>query len=425
MSTAEIASPLTLQPEALRCPHRYFDQLRTEAPVTWLEELECFAVTRYADVVDILRRPREFSSRRVGGTKALSRFNALAVELFGDSPELQNLLASAVMVAGEPVLLNADPPVHAQQRALVNRAFTPRRVQSLEPEMREIANALIDEFVDRGSCEFVREFAVGLPLLVISRTLGLPDEELPTLKAWSDNAVLGTGNHDVRKEDVSAMLRSTVEMFNYFTARIGDTRQRRTPGLIDGLVDAAASADVAQPDSALVGMLTQLLVAGNETTTKLLSSGILLLLQQPDVMARVRADYSVIPPFVEEVLRLEPPVMAMFRYATAATEVCGVPIPEGSDLWLVFSSANRDDAEFPEAAKVDLTRSNATTHLSFSQGPHYCVGAALSRAETRIAFETLLDRLADLELAPGNTLDYDESYMFHGLKELHITFRRR
>jgi cytochrome P450 len=192
MSTAETASPLTLQPEALRCPHRYFDQLRAESPVTWLEELECFAVTTYADVVDILRRPTEFSSRRVGGTKALNRFNALAVELFGESPELQSLLASAVMVAGEPVLLNADPPIHAQQRALVNRAFTPRRVQRLEPEMREITNALIDGFVDRGSCESVREFAVGLPLLVITRTLGLPEEELATLKSWSDNALLGT-----------------------------------------------------------------------------------------------------------------------------------------------------------------------------------------------------------------------------------------
>jgi cytochrome P450 len=146
---------------------------------------------------------------------------------------------------------------------------------------------------------------------------------------------------------------------------------------------------VTHADAALAGMLTQLLVAGNETTTKLLSSGLLLLLQRPDLMARLQADHSLIPAFVEEVLRLEPPLLAIFRYATAATEVGGVPIPEGSDLWLVFSSANRDDSEFPEAATVDLTRSTAQTHLSFGQGPHYCVGAALSRAEAPLCQDDL------------------------------------
>jgi cytochrome P450 len=166
-------------------------------------------------------------------------------------------------------------------------------------------------------------------------------------------------------------------------------------------------------------------VAGNETTTKLLSSGMLLLLQQPELVALVQSDYSLIPSFVEEVLRLEPPVMAIFRYATADTEVHGVPIPEGSDLWLVYASANRDEEAFVHATTVDLARSDARAHLSFGQGPHFCVGAALSRTESRIAFETLFDRLADFRLARGSALDYDESYMFHGLKRLDLQFSRR
>jgi cytochrome P450 len=358
-----------------------------------------------------------------GGTKAFQDFQSIAMELFGESEEMGRLLASTVHIAGDPILVNADPPAHTRQRALVNRAFTPRKVKALEGDIRKLANRLIDDFSSRGRCELVQEFAVGLPLVVIIRALGLPESDLPTLKKWSDDVFLVIGNHRIAREHVVRTLYSQVEMINYFSKQIAECRRAPRDGFINDLVRAGLNDDQPFTEAEMIAILIQFLTAGNETTTKLLASSMLLLLQQPALMARVQADSSLIPAVLEEALRLEPPVMTMFRQATVDTQIGGVPIPAGSDVWMVFGSANRDESEFSEPETVDLDRPNAQAHLAFGHGAHFCLGAALSRTEARIALETLLDRLSDIELAPNNSFDYDESYIFHGLKELHLTFR--
>jgi cytochrome P450 len=423
----EVTNPapsiLSLDPEALRCPHFFFDRLTEDSPAAWVEDLQAFAVTGHADVLDVLRQPTVFSSRMGGGSQAFQGFQSIAMELYGESEEMRRLLASTVHVAGDPILVNADPPAHTRQRALVNRAFTPRKVKALETDIRNLANRLVDGFATRGYCEFVDEFAVGLPLVVIVRALGLPESDLPILKQWSDDVFLVIGNHRIAREHVVRALHSQVEMINYFSQQIAECRRAPRVGFINDLVCAGLNDDEPFTEAEMIAILMQFLTAGNETTTKLLASSMLLLLRQPDLLAEVRADYSLIPALLEEALRLEPPVLSMFRQATEDTQIGGVPIPAGSDVWMIFGSANRDESEFSEPPTIDLTRPNAQAHLAFGHGAHYCLGAALSRAEGRIALETLFDRLSDIKLGTNNTFAYEESYIFHGLKELHLTFR--
>ena len=422
----DVAAPhyaplLALEPDAVRCPYPYFEKLRAESPVTWIEELGCFAVTRYTDVLEVVRNHELFSSAMPTGPKVMADMLPLLQQLIMESEELRPLVEKGFAISAANVLLNADPPVHDRQRGLVNRAFTPRKVRQLEPAIRDIADRLIDGFVDKGGCEFVSEFAVGLPLTVIATELGVEDGDLPSFKRWSDAFVAVIGNHHLTKDDLAELVQGQAAFLAYFTEKIEERRADPRDDLISDVVHA--SIEGAEPLSTIemLAMFSQFLVAGNETTTKLLASTMLLLLQHPAVMARVRADRSLIPGMIEESLRLEAPVQGLFRVARRDTEIAGVPIPAGSSVWVVYASANRDRDEFETGDGFDPEQSTAR-HLSFGQGVHFCLGAALSRAEARIAFEALFDRLDDIRLAAGNTFTYEPSYALHGLKELRLTF---
>lgn len=416
---------LELEPEAVRCPHPYFERLREESPVVWIEELSCYAVTRHADALEVLRNPELFSSRMPTGPKAMNETMAVLQELLMGSPEMQQVFTEGLALGVTSVLLNADPPMHDRQRNLVNRAFSPRRVQSMERGIREIADGLIDRFVDAGRCEFVHDFAVGLPLTVIAGALGVPDADLATFKRWSDDFVVAIGNHLLTKERLGEMLKSQVEFYEYFTKKIEERQAQPGDDLISDVVMARIDGTEPLSTQEMLGMFSQFLVAGNETTTKLLASAMLRLLEDPEMMARVRADRALIPGVVEEALRLEAPVQGLFRVATADTHVGGVAIPGGSSLWVLYASANRDACEFPEPDQLNPERPNSKAHLSFGQGVHYCLGASLARAEARVGFEAIFDRLDDIQLAPGCSLDYEPSYILRGLQQLPLRFSAR
>jgi cytochrome P450 len=421
MSACPITPLLELQPAAVACPYPYFDQLRDEAPVAWIEQLGCFAVTRHADALEVLRNPELFSSRAPTGPKAMGDTMVLLQELFQEREDLHSVLIEGAMAGQLAVLLTADPPVHDRQRALVSRAFTPRRVRLLEPRIRAIAEGLVDQFIERKRCEFISEFAVGLPLTVIAEGLGIPDGDMAAFKQWSDDFVVAIGNHRLTKDRLAEMLKSQVAFGHYFTERIEERRLDPRDDLISDVVHARIDGTEPLTTPEMLGMFSQFLVAGNETTTKLLGSALLLLLRQPDLLARVRADRTLIPGMVEEALRLESPVQGLFRVANQSTELGGVPIPAGSSIWVVYAAANRDGGLFVDPSVADPDREEKG-HLAFGHGIHFCLGAALSRTEARIAFETLFDRLGDIRLAEDNQLEYEESYALHGLKELWIEF---
>ncbi len=343
---------------------------------------------------------------------------------------------------GVPTLLTNDPPSHTRFRNLVNKAFSPKRVAQMEGDILRIAEELVDAFAADGEVELVSQFAVPLPLTVIADALGVDRADMPAFKRWSDDSVAPLSGLLTEERKVECA-RSRVEMQRYMVARIEERRAERRDDLLSDLVHARLDAEVAVADGTegaageggpgdgagelltiaeLLNVIEQLLVAGNETTTKLITSGMLLLLEQPAEMAKVRADPELIGNLVEEALRYESPVQMLFRTTTTDVEVAGVAIPAGAACLVVYGSANRDDGHFPGAADFDVERANARTHLAFGQGPHFCVGAALARAEARIGFRVLLDRLDDLAVAPVNTYERELSMVLRGWKALHLTF---
>jgi len=345
--------------------------------------------------------------------------------LLADDPELAARMVR--MRGGTRVLLSADPPDHARQRKLVNRAFTPPKVRELEPRIREVANQLVDEFIGRGEVDLVPEFGVPLPLTIIAEALGVADDELPKFKKWSDDFVALIGNHDIGADELRAVLLSQFEFFEYFGAKIAERRLAPGIDLISDLVTATID-DAPLSDDEILAMLNQFLVAGNETTTKLIASSVRLLLDDPAHIDALRADPGLIPGFVEESLRLEPPVQGLYRTATVDTEIGGVPIKAGEHLMLVYAAGNRDEDKFVDAPTIDPCRPAVMSHLAFGHGEHFCVGSALARAEGRIALEVLLDRLDDLRYADGvepGSLQYERSYVLHGLHALPIAFAAR
>ena len=425
MSVGEVTRVFALEPHALRCPYPHYDRVREEQPVVYVPEIECWLVTRYADIVQVARNPQTFSSLMPTGP-VLARQQTEAVHaLLSDEPELAERLKR--LRGGVRVLLSADPPDHVRQRKLVNRAFTPPKVKALEPRITEVANQLVDAFAPRGRAELVHEYGVLLPLTIIAECLGVPDADLPQFKQWSDDFVAVIGNHAMSRDQLRSLLLSQYEFYEYFGTKVAERRADPRTDLISDLVEARID-DEPLRDEEVLAMLNQFLVAGNETTTKLIASSVRLLLQEPERMAALRADPEAIAAFVEEALRLEPPVQGLYRTAVTDTEVGGVPIGAGQHLMLVYAAGNRDAARFAQPACLDPDRPHLMSHLAFGSGEHFCLGAALARAEGRIALEVLLDRLDDLRPDDGvdlDRLDYEASYVLHGIRRLPVAFTAR
>jgi cytochrome P450 len=413
-----------LEPEAVRCPYPTFEWLRREAPVIWVDEIESFVVTRYEDIAWVLKRPELFSSTAATGP-VLARQMADGVAAILAEPQDERLgpVLSRVNRMGVKVLLSADPPLHRRQRNLVNRAFTQRRVRQSEPAIRALAEELVDRFPDQGPVEFVAAFAVPLPLSVIADRLGVPRADLPAFKRWSDDFTVAIGNHHLGPEELKAMLLSQAEFFAYFEAMV--EQRRAVPG--DDLLSELANARLPDGDALsmaeLLGMLNQFLVAGNETTTKLLASAVCRLAGDSVLCDRLRSDPALIEPFVEEVLRLEAPVQGLYRTAIEDCTVGGHPVPAGASLWLAYASGNHDGTVFASPEEIDLQRDYSPPHLSFGFGEHFCLGAALARAEARIGLTVLLERFSHLSLDPANRFDFEPSYALHGLRELWLDYR--
>ena len=410
---SDITQQILVSPEVLECPYPFFERVRNEAPVHQTP-LGFWLVSRYDDVMAVVRDTERFSSNM------RNSFTAPA-----PSDELRAIQAEAYPSVN--TLLTNDPPSHTQFRALVNKAFTPKRVAQLEGEIRQIANDLIDRWADTGRVELVSEFAVGLPLTVIADALGVDRADMPAFKRWSDDSVAPLSGM-LSPERQLECARSRVEMQRYMAERCRERETDPRDDLLSDLVQARfdsgerAGEQLSMPE--LLNVIEQLLVAGNETTTKLIAAGMLALLEHPAQMAAVLADRSLIPNLVEEALRYESPVQMLPRVAKVDVEVGGVAVPAGSILMMMYGCANRDDARYPGAAAFDITRDNARTHLAFGQGPHFCPGAALARSEARIAFELLFDRCADwaLDTSVDAPTHRELSMTLRGLSALHLTY---
>jgi cytochrome P450 len=349
-------------------PHPLYARLRAEAPVAWNEERGFWALSKHAHVQAVENDHDTFCAGR-----------GILVEEIGTT------------YASPPTIMHSDPPVHTRYRRLVQPAFKPSGVRALEPVVRARTKALVERFEDGAATDVVTLLSVPLPLQVISEILGVPDDEWERCYEWSEAVIPGATDWP---EERRAQLMT--DMVQYLVGAAKDRRARPRDDVLTQLAQVEFDGERLSDDE--LGMfLVQLLVAGNETTRDLISSGLLAFADHGGQWGRLRADRSLVPSAVEEMLRWSSPVVSFMRTATRAAEVGGVPIAEGEPVLMLFASANRDEDAFGPGASVFDVGRHPNPHLAFGQGNHFCLGAALARLEGRVVLEELLDRFSDVE----------------------------
>lgn len=411
---------------AIACPYPAFAELRADDPISFNDTLGAWVVTRYDDVTAVLHDTERFSSLMPTGPQTVGGALATGMaELMADPDMAETFEVVMGNRSRAAVLLNADPPEHRRQRILVNAAFRPSNIKALEDRMVEVAHELLDDVVGepgaRDSAEIIQRFCVLFPMTIIASALGVGDDDLARFKRWSDDIVMPVGNHSPSVEQVRGYLVSSREFADYFRDKLAERRVTPKDDVISDVANAELDGEQLT-EAEMLSMLQQFLVAGNETTTNLLSNIIRHFAERPELQERIRSDRSLIPGLVEEALRYEAPVGGLFRQAKVDVEVGGTPIAAGDHCWLLYASANRDDERFPDPDEIDPCRANLRDHLAFGHGEHFCIGASLARAEGRIATEAILDRLADIQLAEGNTFPFNDTFVLRGMQELHIEF---
>jgi hypothetical protein len=356
-------------------PYPTYRRLREEAPLYHNAQLGFYALSRHADVLAAFRDGERFSNR-----------HGVSLDADAWSPQAENAMSFLAM----------DPPRHTRMRQLVSRGFTPRRVAALEPRIRAIARAHLDALVAKGEGDLITDFAGKLPMDVISELIGVPESDRAELRTWADLVV-----H--REEGVTGIPRSAQvavgRIFGYFTAHI-EARVRQPRDDLTGALLAAEIDGDRLSEREVLGFLFLMIIAGNETTTKLIGNAAWWLWRNPDQRARVRADLSLVPRWVEETLRYDNSTQALSRYVARDTELHGGKLREGDKLVLLVGAANRDERVFPEPDRFDLGR-DTTSSLAFGQGNHFCLGASLARLEGRVALEELQRRAPDWEIEPA------------------------
>ncbi len=400
-------------------PHEHYRRLRSTAPVFLDPRHDIYFVTSYDLVAEVMRDPKRFSSRvdraamREGGLPQA----VLDIRAQGFPPAL--------------TMSNNDEPSHDMYKDLVAPFFTPRNLGAFEPVVEQQVASLIERLPEDQPFDFVAAFSVPLPIHVIGHALGMTEYGNDLLKRWSDAFAdeIGLLTSEERAVEIAQLtLDCHRAMVSLCDARRDDPR--------DDIISRLAAAEITDPQngearaldsSELVSLLTQLLVAGNETTTNTLSGGMRRLASDPTLLTRLRQKPEDVPRFVEELLRLESPVQGQFRKATEDTTLGGEDIPAGALLHVRLASANRDEAYFgTDNNTLNLDGRQQPPHKSFGMGMHFCVGAMLSRLELKTAFTHLAEAVESAELAvPEEELEYHTHFHLRGLEALPVRLRMR
>jgi len=393
-----------LDPEVLANPYPLFHRLRTEDPVHWDPFLHTWVVTRYPDVVRVLR---EFSAARTPSPDQLT-----AIGLSSLNPIAQ------VMVKQ---MLFLDAPTHTRIRGLASSAFTPNKIEALRSHIREITKDLIDKVAANGRMEVIADLAEPLPCIVTAEMLGVPVEDHQQMKVWSQDFAEMLGNFQHNPDHAARILKSTEEMTTYFRCTMRQDKLR-PDGLVCSLRDAKIQGDHLTEEEVIANCIVTM-VGGQETTTNLIGNGVLSLLRYPDQLEKLRANPSLIPSAVEELLRYECPSQHTARLAPEDTEMGGKIIRKRQAVMAVMAAANRDPERFPDPDRLDITRQD-NKHVAFGWGAHFCFGAALARIEGQIVFEELLRRFPVWSLEP-EPLEWRTNSGLRGLTALPICFTNK
>ncbi len=383
-------------------PHRYYERWREHGPVhrvRFSHGIPCWVIIGYTEARAALADPR------------LRKNAADMYELFRRK-DAQILSDESAEALGSH-MLNSDPPDHTRLRKLVTKAFTPRRVAALRPRIEEITAALLDEMAGQDEVDLIQAFTNPLPVTVICELLGVPYEDRADFQAWT-RVLVGSGN---ALDDRGA---ATIAMSEYLRKLIAAKQSRPAADLLSGLVQPAEDGERLD-EQELVAMSFLLLVAGHETTVNLLANGTYALLRDRAQWDALRADPSGIPAAVEEFLRYEGPVgWSTVRYTSEPVRIGEITIPADELVYVALSAANRDPARYDDPSHLDIT-ANASGHLAFGHGIHFCVGAPLARLEAEIAFSSLLRRFPALDFADqAYAPEWQHSVLFRGLRDLPV-----
>jgi cytochrome P450 len=397
-----------LDPAQREDPFPVLELARRERPVFHAPEFDLWVVTRYDDVLAVLKDHASFSS--AGALRS-------SPEPF--PPEVREVLAEGWPEM--PYIIEVDPPLHDRIRGLVTKAFTPRRIAELEPRVRVIAEELLASLERDGRADVIERFAWPLPLRVLGELLGVPREDLPLLHEWGLDWLLL--QQPGRVEERVEHARGLVRMQRYFVAALEAREREPADDLMGALMAARLDAEEPLAIPEVAGLPLDLMVAGHVTVTRAIGSALSLLFRHPALRGHL-LDPALAPAAIEELLRLESPAQGLFRLTTREVDVGGVTLPAGARVMAHFGSANRDGCVFAEPDAVAPERAELGRHLAFGKGIHFCIGAPLARLELRIALPLLLERLPGLRPARGAEPEREQVFFARGFRRLEVEWDR-
>jgi|SRR5579862_2752405 len=383
-----------------------------DTPIVRLPNTDTFVVFSAGLVAEVCRRTSDFSS-------------AFGEELIGKrahDPDIEAISGQGWPFAA--TLMIADPPRHTRTRRLVMAALKKNRIDGMVPAIRSLTIDLVANFIDKGNCEFMSEFAIPFPIEVIKNQIGLGHVSVGKIKSWSD-AVADRAAGQIDKDREIECARLILEFQLTMMEEIARRSTSRKDDVLQFLLDARTSEEPPLADDEMLSMLQQLMVAGNETTTNTLGAGMLRVCENPEALHRAQQDPSIIPKLVEEMLRIDSPAQGIWRKTAHETVLGGVTIPAGAMVMCRLASANRDPNVYEDPAAFCPHRSGLNRHMAFGSGIHTCVGHFLARAELQVAFEELLPRLENIRLMDGFHAQYSYNTMVRGPAELQISFETR
>ena len=396
-------------PAIQECPWPYYRAMH-ERGFYFDHQLGMYICASYSLMREIMRNPKVFSN-----------VNSQNVAQMRKPPdEVRTIQAASERPVN--ILVSSDPPEHSRIRALLDEPFRPREIAQLRPQIQEIINNVIDQFINHGEFDAVTQFAIPIPVTIIADMLGLSRDKASKIKSWSDASVEPLGMM-ISDERWIACAQSIQQFQKFISAELTERQKNPRQDLLTHLVQARDEDGRGLTLEEMLGITQQILVAGNETTTNGIAAGIQLLIDNPLQQQKLRESPDQIRTFVNEVLRLESPVQGLFRMVTQETEINGETVPKGARIMLRYAAANRDPDKYSKPDELDVSRKNAGTHVGFGAGIHHCLGANLAREEMVQAFSVLLNRIEGMRVKRDtDELQHHPSLILRGLTRLPVIF---